>query len=228
MSGQHRRLRAGWWTAAALAFGLTPVAHATSVTYYINQSGVPSFSSGHDYARVVVSDVGNDIQFDISLMPGEFSPDSDFGIGAFGFNHTAGPPLTAANFVGLPTGWSATKNSGLGGFGTFRWDFDRNGSNRVSELSFTITGVDGDTPWDYIGFSSDHADYGNQYFALRIGGYKPPGGKGDNYGWFGGCKPPVVPLPASAWLLLSGAAGLGVFARRRRGERSAAGQFTAA
>jgi hypothetical protein len=213
---QHRRLRSGLAAAVAIAFAIVPVAHATSVTYYINQSNNTSFfPDGHDYAKVTVKDVGNDIEFTVSVMSGQFDPDSDFGIGSFGFNHDGGPALTAANFSGLPSGWSATQNSALGGFGMFGWDLDRGSNNRVNQLDFMITGVNGDTPWDYIGFSKDNADNGNQFFALRIGGFKPPDGKSDNYGWFGGCKPPVVPLPASAWLLLSGVAGLGAMARRR-------------
>jgi len=219
MAMQHRGLRSALAAAVVIAFAAAPMARATTVTYYIDHSSNASFfPNGHDYAKVVVQDVGNDIEFSVSVVPGHFDPDSGFGISSFGFNHSGGPALTSANFSGLPTGWSANPNSDLGGggFGTFGWDIDRGSSNRASELTFKITGVNGDTPWDYIGFSSDHADYGHQFFALRIGGFKPPGGEGDSRDWFGGCKPPVVPLPASVWLLVSGVAGLGALARRRR------------
>ncbi len=70
-------------------------------------------------------------------------------------------------------------------------------------------GVEGTEPVMLLasaGALAETSTYGQCQY-VRTGGYGHHGG--------GNCNPPVVPLPPSAWLMLSGALGLLALARRR-------------
>ncbi|MCC7463798.1 MAG: hypothetical protein IT480_15220, partial [Gammaproteobacteria bacterium] len=68
-----------------LAVLAVPVVQAATVTYYLNQSNENVvLPDGTNYATVVVSDVGADIQFTVSAFPGAFNAGSNFGFQSFG------------------------------------------------------------------------------------------------------------------------------------------------
>ena len=207
--------------AALLAFLAAPPAHASTVTYYLNQSNVESvYPDGTDYAKVVIADVGSDIRFTVSVLPGIFAADTNFGIQSFGFNIiSGGPTLTSSSFL-LPSGWGISNgcSANQDGFGSFDCVVAGTGNSRADPLVFSIAGVSGDLLSTYFDLSSNNSGQGNQYFALHIAGFKAPVGTNVTSGFFAGGyqHTNVVPVPAAAWLLLSGVAGLGALARRRR------------
>ena len=209
---------------ALAAFLAAPAARASTVTYYLNQSNEETaYPDGTDYAKVVIEDVGSDIRFTVSVLPGIVAADSNFGIQSFGFNViSGGPTLTSSNFLLVPSGWSVGNGSGCGGnqdgFGDFDCVVSGTGNNRADPLVFSITGVTGDLLSTYFALSSNNSGQGNQYFALHIAGFQAPLNTRVTSGFFAGGyqHTNVVPVPAAAWLLLSGVAGLGAMARRRK------------
>ena len=143
--------------------------------------------------------------------------DTNFGIQLFAFNvDQALLPITAANIVGLPSGWSLMfPGSGMGqvdGFGRFDVVVDGTGSDRVDPLMFFFRGTGADAH-SFAVFSMETADQGRVFFAAHVAGFDetPTGGVGSAF--YGG---PPVPIPATVWLMGSGLVALGAFARRRR------------
>ncbi len=227
-------LRVSFWGLVAAVGVAAPVAEASSVTYYLNQSNSSLFPDGTNYATVKIEDVGSDIQFTVTPISGAFSPGTNFGIQEFGFNLTSNSPptLLSGNFslpLSYASFWKESAAGQMDGFGNFAWVLSTpasqgGGLSRQSPLVFTITGVAGDTLATYFGLSTSNGNNppgeGAVNFAAHIGGFlDPTGATGDGAVtsvYVGGGPPAVVPVPATAWLLLSGVAGLGALARRRR------------
>lgn len=187
-------------------------ANAASASWYLNQSNVEgTWADGVNYLLVTISDsLSNpgDIEFLVTPLATLTSTSgSNFGIQRFGFNTTgAGNALTAANIID-PAGWS-TNSGNLDGFGSFEVSEDGTGSNRQNPLFFRITGISGDTIYDYAVNGLGGAQ-GTYFFAAHVAGMTV--GPGSAY--FGGST--VVPVPAAVWLFGSALGLLGV-ARRQR------------
>jgi hypothetical protein len=200
---------------AALMTIMAGSAQAASVSYFLDQSNInisPNpLPDGINYLKVTISDgtLGN-IDFKVeTLAPLTSIATSGFGIDQFGFN--TGKTLTSGNFV-LPTNWTNIGAGNMDGFGQFGYRVDANGAaNRVSILNFSITGIVGDTVYDYVNLSTGNAGQGNEYFAAHVAGFNA---NGTTSAFFGGSTP--VPLPAAAWLFGSGLFGLIGLARRRK------------
>ncbi len=188
-------------------------ANAASVSYYMDQSNTEgTWADGVNYLLVTISDsVSNpgDIEFLVTpLATLTTSAGSNFGIQRFGFNTTgAGNALTAANIID-PAGWS-TSSGNLDGFGSFEVREDGTGSNRQNPLFFRITGIAGDTIFDYAVNGLGGAQ-GTYFFAAHVAGMNV--GPGSAY--FGGST--LVPVPAAVWLFGSALGLLGGVTRRRR------------
>ena len=236
-------LRVSFWGLVAAVAVAAPVAGASSVTYNLNQSNSSLFPDGTtNYATVKIEDVGGGgIQFTVTPNASAFSipPEpNNFGIQEFGFNLTSNNPPTLLSGIGgnfsLPLSyasfWKESAGGQMDGFGKFAWVLstpvsEGGGVSRQSPLVFTITGVADDTLATYFGLSTGNNNNppgeGAVNFAAHIAGFlDPTGATGEGAvtsAFFGGGpKVQVVPLPATAWLLLSGVAGLGALARRRR------------
>ncbi|MEZ5562076.1 MAG: VPLPA-CTERM sorting domain-containing protein [Gammaproteobacteria bacterium] len=187
-------------------------ANAASASWYLDQSNTEgTWADGVNYLLVTISDsLSNpgDIEFLVTpLATLTSSAGSNFGIQRFGFNTTgAGNALTAANIID-PAGWS-TSSGNLDGFGSFEVSEDGNGNNRQNPLFFRITGIAGDTIYDYA-VNGPGGAQGTYFFAAHVAGMTV--GPGSAY--FGGST--VVPVPAAVWLFGS-ALGLMGFARRQR------------
>ncbi|MBM4196621.1 MAG: hypothetical protein FJ197_05890 [Gammaproteobacteria bacterium] len=192
---------------------------SASITYVLDQSHI--LPDGVGYLQVTVSDGLNGA---IDFVVGAINPDlleiagTNFGIQAFAFN--VGPDISvkvkARNVTNLPAGWSARDNFRMAGFGLFDIRLLTGSNNaRSGTLTFSITGIDGDTLEDYIFASSGSASGGNQFFAAKVAGFKCLKGERKclTNGFFGGSS--EVPLPATAWLFLTGMAGVAMRARRR-------------
>jgi len=194
------------------AFASFP-ANAASTAYFLDLSN--DLDDGINYAQVTISDstetIG-DIEFQVQVLTDSFpQPLSNFGMQAFYFNHADDIAITSANIVDIdPSAWliNHSMNAG-GGFGKFDLQASGTGSSRTELLTFSITGINGDTIFDY---ALGNADDTGEFFAAKIAGYDDSL-SGNTSGKFAGSTP--VPVPAAVWLFGSALAGLGWMRRRQ-------------
>ena len=199
--------------ACSLALAGTQV-NAATISYYLDQSN--ALLDGVDYAQVTISDsidtVG-DIDFVIELLEPAFTVSgSNFGMQDFLFNYDDALTVDKSNIINLSSDWkfSEGKNAG-GGFGKYDIKLSGKGSSRTETLSFTISGVEGDTIYSYAMISSLNPE-AQEYFAMHIAGFDYIDGV--TSAKFAGST--VVPVPASVWLFGSGLLGLVGIARRKK------------
>lgn len=171
------------------------------------------------------------LDFNVSLKEA-FSFGGAFGMQAFAFNvdpvmdmETMADGSGGSSVVlnsspleisSLPEGWSVKTDQHMAGYGEFDIQLSMTGDNLADELAFTLAGA-------------GQGQIGNE-FAAKVAGYlgqgmaeDAPAGNGDG----NGVEPPqAVPLPAAAWLFMSGVAGM--FGVARRNSRSAQGAASAA
>jgi hypothetical protein len=188
------------WMLCCLVAG--PV-QAAAVSYLLDQSN--ELDDGVNYLQVRITD-GRDgaIDFGVEVLgPLGVLAGDNFGIQSFGFNVAAGGFAEAADITGLPDGWFARQGKRMSGFGLFDIRLMGKGRERVETLSFSIIGVEGDSPWDYAVFSTGHGAQGHAFFAAHVAGFEYDC---ITSAFFGGSA--VVPLPSAAWLFVSGLAAL--------------------
>jgi hypothetical protein len=212
---------------------------AATVTYTLDQSNV--LPDGVPYVGVIIQDdvLGGDqaIKFTVGTVIGAFTPGSNFGIQRFGFNVGADDiHLSSAQFV-LPDAWRVDVRapSQISTFGRFEVFTSGLGNSRENPLIFWITGVNGDTPSDYVALSTTRSGQETEFFAAHVAGFVySQNGIVASSAFFGGSEPGlppqgivggVVPLPPAVWLL--GAGFLGYLGLGRLGssasERSESG-----
>jgi hypothetical protein len=201
--------------------------------FLTNSNTNPPFPNGTDYLQVTIWDgsdangkliptangqtytaSANDVVFEISPAPGltDFEG-TNFGLSEFAFNTQIKPLSTYANgnFV-LPSGWSVAMGKNADGYGMFNLlPQGGNGANTAaSPLLFAISGIAGDSISTYEVLSTKNAGEGNVDFAAHVINISDPNSPGTTSSWFGGSP---VPLPAAAWLLLTGLLGLAFMVR---------------
>lgn len=198
-------------TALPLALTATSV-NASSISFDLDQSNV--LPNGTDYLTVTISDslaVSGDIDFSVVVNSANFTPGSNFGMDNFYFNYDNSLSVGSANIIDIdPSSWTikTDKNAG-GGFGFFEFDLKGSGSSRTELLSFSISGVTGDTINSYaVGYEG----LGDAYFAAHVGGFVDAA-SGESSAKFASIA--VVPVPAAAWLFGTGLLGLVAVARRK-------------
>ena len=214
---------AGWVAAALMgAAALCPaVSSAAMVSYYLDQTNVDqgSLVDGINYAIVSIDDnTAGKITFTITpLSPLTSIAGTNFGLQTFDFNVSGTNPLhdSPSPEWTLPANWTANvapPPNQADGFGRFDAEVGDGGTSRANPLVFQIDSSTGLTINSFPELSSGSAAQGNVYFAAHISGFTDASGA--TSGYFGGSS--LVPVPAAAWLLLSGLAGLGVTMRRTR------------
>lgn len=194
----------------ALLIAAGPV-QAAPLSYILDQSN--DLDDGIGYIQVTVDNgVDGAIDFTVTPLPSLLALATDkFEIRAFAFNVAEGVDATGDNVVGLPDHYNARQTSRMDGFGRFDLTIFGTGPAHITSLAFSIVGVDGDTPESYVDLSQRNANEGNVFFAARVRGLDH-----DPDAFVGGPGGAEVPLPATAWLLLTGFVGVFARARRRR------------
>jgi hypothetical protein len=227
-------------------------ANAGTITYFLDQTDdlegwLPD--GAHDYVIVTISDgvdaaSPDDVDFDVtigSFLQGIPDPALEFGINNFFFNSTS--VLTASNIDLGGISWSSAFDYDPGpphqtgnGFGRFeiRLSPDTGPDRQDPTLSFSITGIVGDTIADYALLSTNTSE--TSFFAVQVAGFLDQDlddpvegcvdqGQGNftpecnilNSVWVGGTSTTSVPEPGTLAFLASGLlAGLAVFGRRRQ------------
>ncbi len=144
---------------------------ATSVSYYLDQSN--SLPDDINYLQVTVADgVNGAIDFTVSILgPLMDGGMKRFGIQKFAFNITPGLETEAMDVGRLPAGWRAKNGGRMDGFGRFDIKLVGRGWSRQNELTFSIEGIDGDRPEDYVLLPTGRAPEGDSYFAALVSGF---------------------------------------------------------
>jgi hypothetical protein len=193
------------------AVAAAPV-QAASVSYYLDQSN--DLPDGINYAKVTISDgVGGDIDFSVAVITSAFSVSgSNFGMQDFSFNYNNSLTVGPSNITNIdPSTWTISQDANAGGgFGKFDLQLSGSGSSRTELLTFTMSGVSGDTVNDYaLGYTGTPSS--GEFFAAHIAGFDTTNGV--TSAQFGGSTP--VPIPAAVWLFGSGLVGMIGVVRRR-------------
>jgi hypothetical protein len=191
--------------------------HAASISYYLDQSN--DLPNGINYAQVTISDsttTPGDIDFTVDVIASAFSysPSSNFGMETFAFNYDTSLTVGAGNIANInPSTWAISQDQNAGGgFGKFEFQLSGTGSTRTETLTFSISGVAGDTLQSYAIGSTLNPSSG-EYFSAHIAGFDTTSGV--TSAKFAGSTPvPAVPVPAAVWLFGSGLLGLVTVARR--------------
>jgi len=188
-------------------------ANAATISYYLDQSN--DLPDGINYAQVTISDgTEGDIDFSVEVLTSAFSisPTANFGMQTFSFNYDTALTVSAANITDIdPASWTISQNANAGGgFGKFEFELSGSGSSRTDLMSFSISGVTGDSIWDYA-IGSTLKPSSGEFFAAHIAGFD------ETYGvtsaQFAGST--AVPVPAAVWLFGSGLIGLAGVTRRK-------------
>lgn len=210
--------------ALALSAALTMLCgmplQAASVSYVLDQSNADAaFPDGTPYLYVTIADgASGAIDFTVSILgPVLAVAGPNFGLQTFGFNTTgAADAVTRTNITSLPGGWSVSANKGQDGFGKFDFvvgDGPGGGTVRITPtLNFSVTGIDGDSIYDYVATGSGTVTQGRVYFAGHVAGFVGVNTLLPPSTYFGGSTrddQQVVPVPAAAWLLMSAVGVLG-------------------
>lgn len=192
-------------------------ASAATISYYLDQSN--DLPDGINYAQVTISDgIGGNIDFSVAVLSSAFSVSSgaNFGMQGFSFNYVNSLTIDSSNIIHIdPASWTISQKANAGGgFGKFDFALNGLGSTRTELLTFSITGVAGDTVSDYAIGSGLNPSSGD-FFAAHIAGFDATSSCGDcTSAQFAGSTP-VVPVPAAVWLFGSGLLGLVGVARRK-------------
>lgn len=199
---------------AVVSFGSAVAARADTVTFNLD---VGSTLPNKLYGTVTLTLVGNAIQVNVSLLPGNRLVNTGFAA-TVAFNSTLNGQI---GVTGLPATYTLVNNGNLGsigmdGFGTFEYGVLFNaqggGAGTDSSLTFTVTRVGG--------FSS--------VFQLVENSTNPPGSHQSPFavdlicdscqgatGIVGTTGPSSIPEPTSMILLGTGLVGVATGLRRR-------------
>jgi hypothetical protein len=209
--------------AGSIAALLVAAAPVQAASYFLDRAD--ELADGINYLQVTVTD-GADGAIDFTVTPLQALldlADDDFEIRRFTFNVLGDVELDRNNFVGLPDSWKGAGTRRMDGFGRFEYAVEGTGPVHITSLAFSIVGIDGDTPETYVDLSRDPGKEGAALFAARIRGLLEEGPCNDkgkcgshriNNAIIGGGS--EVPLPATAWMFLTGLAGALIRARRRK------------
>ena len=207
---------------AALGAGIVMSGNvaAASISFYMDQSN--TLPDGVNYLQVTIDDALAPGNINFTVTPLSSLTDiagSNFGIQEFAFN---GDGLSSANilFTDDAVGWKFSGGVNFSEFGVFDNLAKGTGSSRANPLTFSITGVNGDTINSYASALSD----GTAFFAAHVAGFSfGCGGSGRCItsakfaGDEDGTVPPSsVPAPTAAWLFASGLIGMAAVSRRNR------------
>lgn len=196
-------------------------AHATSVSYYMNQSNV--LNDGVNYLQVTIDDEGiaGFVNFRVDVLPALSGlATSNFGIQEFGFNVISGgtAPADSAEQPSmwvLPLEWSGNTpppTNQEDGFGQFDVAVKGSGTSRQTSLQFSF--LSASSPTSFLDLSSNTAGQGNAYFAAHVAGFDSLGTVSSGY--FGATTLiSAVPLPAPLVLLASALVPLFGLRKRR-------------
>ncbi len=222
-------------TLACIALLISTQASASSISMFMNLSNNQEvYPDGTNYLEVTISDGNNgDIDFSVTTLGAlhNLVPDwNNFGISAFKFNF--GSSGATINNILRPFEWVVNEDyengEGWLEFGFF--DAFMSGEYLKNTLNFSIFGVDGDTPQDYLPacapggqgpgeiYPIDVAPTNCVLFVAKVMGLSTNPNFKDIWPMdpstgsvkFAGS---VVPLPAAVWLFGS---GLGFLAWVRR------------
>jgi len=228
---------------ACTALVISAAANASSISVFMDLSNNQEvYPDGTNYLEVTISDGNNgDIDFSVTTLGAlhNFVPDwNNFGISAFKFNF--GSSGATINNILRPFEWVVSEDYENGEswleFGLF--DAFMSGEYLKNTLRFSIFGVDGDTPQDYLPTCNPGGQNPGEvypdvvslnpcgvHFVAKVMGlstnpnFKDIWPMDPSTGPVKFAGPAIVPLPPAAWLFISAIAML-VWMRRRNNARS--------